>query len=105
MLTSPKVIGLRKDLLLSIGDLTTGKMEDREWCFYSLQGRNVITVLPSPYFCDYPNTATSTTVFLTRSKEDNFARSWALSIATSESEKKKKRYREKFSALWVFSKT
>ena len=47
-----------------------------------------------------------TTVFLTRPKEGNSAKSWALSIATSVSGKKeKKTSKKKFSALWVFHKT
>ena len=48
-----------------------------------------------------------TTVFSTRHKEDTSATSWALSIATSLSEKNEKwTSKKKFSALgWVFHKT
>ena len=61
---------------------------------------------PSPYFCDYANTATCyNCLFDAKRKEDTSATSWALSIATSVSGKNDKwTSKNKFSALWVFHK-
>jgi len=68
--------------------------------------RKRITVRPRRIFATTLTRRPVTTVFLTRPKGGNSAKSWAQSIATSVSEKKEKRTsKKKFSALWAFHKT
>ena len=107
MLTNPEFIGEQRHAFQHqrYKELRQERLEVREWCFRSFEQKR-ITVRLRCIFATSLTQRSVTSVFLTRPKEDNSAKSWVKSITTSVSEnEERKAPRKKFSVLWAFYKT